>query len=100
LKNADIALNRAKEDGRDTIREYLQDFDRVVQQRFQLLNDLRDAMERDELTLYYQPQLDLTTQRVIGAEALLRWWKADQQQRRRRVHFPRNFCARLPSNQD
>lgn len=78
LKNADIALNRAKEDGRDTIREYLQDFDRVVQQRFQLLNDLREAMERDELTLYYQPQLDLTTQKVIGAEALLRWWKADQ----------------------
>ncbi len=78
LKNADIALNRAKEDGRDNIREYLQDFDRVVQQRFQLLNDLREALERDELMLYYQPQLDLSTQKVIGAEALLRWWKEDQ----------------------
>lgn len=77
LKNADIALNRAKEDGRDNIREYSQDFDRVVQQRFQLLNDLREAMERDELNLYYQPQLDLRTQKVIGAEALLRWWKPD-----------------------
>lgn len=77
LKNADIALNRAKEDGRDNIREYLQDFDRVVQQRFQLLNDLREAMENNELDLFYQPQLDLSTQRVIGAEALIRWWKKD-----------------------
>lgn len=77
LKNADIALNRAKEDGRDTIREYLQDFDRIVQQRFQLMNDLRDALERRELDLFFQPQLDLRTQQVIGAEALIRWWKPD-----------------------
>jgi diguanylate cyclase (GGDEF)-like protein len=77
LKNSDIALNRAKEDGRDNIREYLQDFDRVVQQRFQLLNDLREALENNELQLYYQPQLDLKSHKVIGAEALLRWWKVD-----------------------
>lgn len=77
LKNADIALNRAKEDGRDTIREYLQDFDKAIQQRFQLLNDLREAMEKDQLSLFFQPQLDLRTQKVIGAEALLRWWKPD-----------------------
>lgn len=75
LKNADIALNRAKEDGRDMIKEYSEDFDRAVQQRFQLLRDLRDALERKQLDLYYQPQLDLTTGRIIGAEALLRWWK-------------------------
>jgi diguanylate cyclase (GGDEF)-like protein len=77
LKNADIALNRAKEDGRDTIREYLQDFDKAIQQRFQLLNDLREAMEKDQLSLFFQPQLDLQSQKVIGAEALLRWWKPD-----------------------
>jgi EAL domain-containing protein (putative c-di-GMP-specific phosphodiesterase class I) len=77
LKNADIALNRAKEDGRDTIREYLADFDRAVQQRFQMLNDLREAIDQDHLTLYYQPQLDLNTGKIIGAEALLRWWKKD-----------------------
>lgn len=77
LKNADIALNRAKEDGRDTIREYLADFDRAVQQRFQLLNDLREAMDNDDLMLYYQPQLDLKNHKVIGAEALLRWFKKD-----------------------
>lgn len=75
LKNADIALNRAKEEGRDLIKEYSEDFDRVVQQRFQMLRDLREAMERDQLDLFYQPQLDLKTGHVIGAEALIRWWK-------------------------
>ncbi len=77
LKHADIALNRAKEDGRDTIKEYSEDYDRAVQLRFQMLRDLRDAMEKDQLALYYQPQLDLKSGKVIGAEALIRWWKPD-----------------------
>jgi len=77
LKNAHIALNRAKEEGRDTIKEYSEDFDRAVQQRFQLLRDLRDALNNDELLLHYQPQFDLRTGKIIGAEALLRWWKKD-----------------------
>jgi diguanylate cyclase (GGDEF)-like protein len=77
LKNADVALNQAKEAGRDTIREYSEDFDRAVQQRFQMLRDLRDAMEHDHLRLYYQPQFDLKTGQLIGAESLLRWWKPD-----------------------
>ena len=77
LKNADIALNRAKEEGRDTIKEYSEDFDRAVQQRFQMLRDLRDALEHDQLSLHFQPQFDLKSGAVIGAEALLRWWKPD-----------------------
>ncbi|GJL85605.1 MAG: hypothetical protein DHS20C02_13800 [Micavibrio sp.] len=76
-KNADIALNRAKEEGRDRIKEYTEDFDNAVQQRFQMLRDLRDAMENNQLDLHYQPQLDLRSGKVIGAEALLRWWKPD-----------------------
>jgi len=77
LKNADIALNRAKEEGRDTIKEYSEDFDRAVQARFQMLRDLRDALEHNQLDLFYQPQLDLKSGKIIGAEALLRWWKPD-----------------------
>ncbi len=77
LKNADIALNRAKEEGRDTLKEYSEDFDIAVQQRFQMLRDLRDALEQGQLNLFYQPQLDLRTGELIGAEALLRWWKPD-----------------------
>ncbi len=81
LKNADIALNRAKEDGRDTIREYVEDFDRAVQLRFQMLRDLRDALEEEQLALHFQPQLDLQSGKVIGAEALLRWWRPDDSEK-------------------
>lgn len=77
LKNADIALNRAKEDGRDCIREYLEDFDKAVQARFLMLRDLRDALEKKQLSLHYQPQLDLQNGKIIGAEALIRWFKPD-----------------------
>jgi len=77
LKNSDIALNRAKEEGRDRVKEYTEDFDRAVQIRFQLLRDLRDALENDELRIFYQPQFDLNKGNIIGAEALIRWWKKD-----------------------
>ncbi len=78
LKNADIALNRAKENGRDTLKEYTEDFDRAVQLRFQMLRDLRTALEEEQLQLHFQPQLCLKTGKVIGAEALLRWWKPNE----------------------
>lgn len=75
LKNVDIALNRAKEEGRNVFKEYSEDFDRAVQARFQMVRDLRDALEYEQLSLYYQPQLDLKTGQIIGAEALIRWWR-------------------------
>lgn len=77
LKNADIALNRAKEEGRDKVKEYNEDFNKAVQERFQMLRDLRDALEHDQLLLLYQPQLELASGKVIGAEALIRWWRPD-----------------------
>ncbi len=77
LKSADIALNRAKEEGRDKVKEYSEDFDKAVQYRFRMLRDLRDALEKGQLQLNYQPQLELKTGKLIGAEALLRWWKPD-----------------------
>ena len=77
LKNADIALNRAKEEGRDSLKEYSEDFDKAVQQRFQMLRDLRDALENDQLELFFQPQFDLNNGDIIGAEALIRWFKRD-----------------------
>lgn len=77
IKNADIALNRAKEEGRDTVRYYSQDFDNAVQQRFQMLRDLRVALDENQLQLHYHPQFDLKTGKLIGAEALLRWFRPD-----------------------
>lgn len=91
LKNADIALNRAKEEGRDTIKEYSEDFDRAVQQRFQLLRDLRDALESKELMLYFQPQFDLQNGKLIGAEALLRWFKKDDSKQGGQFISPAEF---------
>lgn len=91
LKNADIALNRAKEDGRDCIREYLEDFDRAVQARFQMLRDLRNALEHNQLSLHFQPQLDLRTGRIIGAEALIRWFKPDNSKEGGKFVSPAEF---------
>ncbi len=91
LKNAYIALNRAKEDGRDCIREYLEDFDKAVQARFQMLRDLRNALEQNQLTLYFQPQLDLRSGRIIGAEALIRWFKPDSSKEGGKFISPAEF---------
>jgi diguanylate cyclase (GGDEF)-like protein len=91
LKNAYIALNRAKEDGRDCIREYLEDFDKAVQARFQMLRDLRTALEQNQLTLYFQPQLDLRSGRIIGAEALIRWFKPDSSKEGGKFISPAEF---------
>lgn len=77
MKNADIALNRAKEDGRDTVRYYSEAFDTQVKQRFQMLRDLRTALDQNQLQLHYHPQFDMKTGVVIGVEALLRWWRPD-----------------------
>ncbi len=69
VKHADIALNKAKEDGRNTFKQYSEDFEKAIQARFTILRDLRDAMKEDQLVLFYQPQLDLGSGRIIGAEA-------------------------------
>ncbi len=75
LKCADTALNRAKTDGRDRAKRYDGTYTEAIQKRFQTLRDLRVAVEKEELELYYQPQIDLKTGKIIGAEALIRWWK-------------------------
>lgn len=72
LKQADTAMYRAKEQGRDTIQFFLPSMQLAVEERMHLYNDLRYAETRDELELHYQPQYN-TRGEIIGAEALLRW---------------------------
>ena len=73
LKMADMALYRAKSDGRSTFRYFEPEMDEQLQTRRLLEMDLRDAVVREEFELYYQPQVDAITERVTGCEALLRW---------------------------
>lgn len=72
LKQADTAMYRAKEQGRDTIQFFLPSMQLAVEERMHLYNDLRHVVTRDELELHYQPQYN-TVGEIIGAEALLRW---------------------------
>ncbi|MDQ0326316.1 diguanylate cyclase (GGDEF)-like protein/PAS domain S-box-containing protein [Rhodopseudomonas julia] len=73
LKNADMALYRAKADGRSTFRFFEPGMDARLQARRALELDLRKALVNQEFELYYQPLLNVATRRVTGFEALLRW---------------------------
>jgi diguanylate cyclase (GGDEF)-like protein/PAS domain S-box-containing protein len=73
MKNADMALYDAKARGRRTFRFFETSLDVRLQERKRLERDLRLALHRGELTLQYQPIVDIASRRMIGVEALLRW---------------------------
>jgi diguanylate cyclase (GGDEF)-like protein len=73
LRNADLALYRAKEAGRGTYAFFEESLNERAQQRRQVESDLRLALERSEFELYYQPLFDLEQNRICSFEALLRW---------------------------
>ena len=72
-RNADLALYRAKSEGRNTYRFFEEDMRLRMQERHRVELDLRAAVDRAEFVLYYQPQIDALTGAYIGAEALMRW---------------------------
>lgn len=73
LKNADIAMYRAKHQGKNTYQFYAEKMNPHSVERLELEAALRRALERDELTLHYQPKIQARTGRVTGIECLLRW---------------------------
>ena len=73
LRNADTAMYRAKERGRNNFQLYTPAMNAGVFERLSLENDLRHALERDELRVYYQPIAETQTGRIVAIEALLRW---------------------------
>ncbi|WP_404550683.1 putative bifunctional diguanylate cyclase/phosphodiesterase [Bradyrhizobium niftali] len=73
MRNADMALYRAKEDGRGTQRFFEREMDHQVQRRRELELDLRRAFANGEFELHYQPLIDLARDKISGFEALLRW---------------------------
>ena len=78
LKNADLALYRAKQEGRNNYQLYDPEMNAEIHARKALEQDLRLALEGDELFLNYQPQLELESGRIVGAEALVRWRHKDR----------------------
>jgi diguanylate cyclase (GGDEF)-like protein/PAS domain S-box-containing protein len=73
LRNADLAMYRAKSEGRNGYRFYVADMKARAQRAIALETDLRNGLARQEFVLHYQPQVNLRTGRIVGAEALLRW---------------------------
>jgi len=73
IANADAAMYRAKEIGRDNFQFYTPELNTKVQEKFLLQEDLRNAVARSEFVLLYQPQVDLRTGRIFAVEALVRW---------------------------
>ena len=77
LKNADVAMYRAKDQGGNAYQYYSSDMSVKALERLSLDTSLRRALEREEFCLYFQPQIELKSNRITGLEALLRWRHPD-----------------------
>ena len=73
MKSADLSMYHAKDSGRNTFRTYDKEMNMRIINRMQLDNALRDSLRKNEFHLVYQPFINLTTNKIIGFEALLRW---------------------------
>jgi diguanylate cyclase (GGDEF)-like protein/PAS domain S-box-containing protein len=77
MRNADTAMYRAKSGGRNRYEFYAREMNEHAVERLQTENALRLAIDRRELVLYFQPQIDLASGAIVGAEALVRWNRPD-----------------------
>ncbi|MDO8413293.1 MAG: EAL domain-containing protein [Gallionellaceae bacterium] len=90
IKDADSAMYRSKEMGRNTYQFYTKDINATVSDRFQLEKSLRGAIEHNEFVLHYQPKIDIASGKIVGVEALIRWQHPDKG-----LVFPDEFIPML-----
>lgn len=77
LKHADLAMYEAKARGKNTFHFFSQDLNEAANERLQIENQLREAIREQQFLLYYQPKIDIRTEKIIGYETLLRWLRPD-----------------------
>jgi len=87
ISNADVAMYRAKENGKNNYQFFTPTMNKSSYERWTIENKLRRALERQEFVLHYQPQIDVTTKQIIGAEALVRWQNPEMGLCRRRCSY-------------
>lgn len=73
IKNADTAMYIAKGSGKNSCKLFTAAMNLEISNKLEMINDLRNAIENNEFTLHYQPQIDINTNSIIGMEALVRW---------------------------
>lgn len=78
LKHADVAMYRAKAAGKNRVQFFTKNMSDIEVNYLLLENDLRKAIDNEDLVLYYQPQVDIRTHKIIGLEALVRWQHKDR----------------------
>lgn len=93
IKNADVAMYKAKKEGRNTYTLYTSEMTKVLLKKVQVTSDIRRGVEKEEFFLQYQPQIDMRTNTIIGAEALVRW-----QHPRKGLVYPDDFIALAEEN--
>jgi diguanylate cyclase (GGDEF)-like protein/PAS domain S-box-containing protein len=93
LKNADVAMYNAKDQGKNTFRFYTQSMNETAYERLSIETNLRTALLREEFLLHYQPQIEVRSGCMVGAEALVRW-----QSEERGLVQPGNFIPIAEEN--
>jgi len=93
LKNSDLAMHEAKGDGGNQFRFYAADMNSRAREALALDSRLRDAVSQNQFLLHFQPQIDLRTRNIVGAEALVRWQAPE-----RGLVSPAEFLPRAEKN--
>lgn len=73
LKNADMAMYAAKENGKNTVRFFVEEMNVEIQNKQKMLESIAVALKQEQFSIYFQPLIDLTKNKIVGAEALIRW---------------------------